>query len=554
MEFGTAYPSVQLADHIQPGECMTISKAALLLSAYPNREHWVHNSEYDMLSDGLTAAKKEASEGNKASSATTKPQTLRSDPREVPSKRPNESECWASSSGNGGGQTKVKIYSDYSLVLDLVAKEEPNNGVGPFTSRFEFVNDKTDADFLLILEHVKDFMELPSHQRVCQFPFEGGIVRKDLLSLTVRKYCYSDSVFSNNSSSGCNQKGNMSIPPYWWLPCYDLSTEFHMFAWEYEKNEKQQIKETSDAYRNSWIVKPAQMAQAQGHMVFPQESTCLKDIAIFVHESTTLPNRSGGDKVAQKLVRKPALIRGRKMDLRVAVVVRSFAAPFEAYMSEYFYARLANNAYNESELTDPEIVLTVNAYNENELIAGKQERESYEGLATSLGLDDYVTNDRTGKKVQRFSLVEEAIVRVMSHLFSGAGRSIGKWPKSSAYYCVDIILDWDYDSIDIGTGNSSDCDSCDNMFHTGWFKKMGIPVPKLIEVNYMGDLHAFEMAMQSLPPRDATQDITAFHTWAADLIHCTVSSEHNPCGFIRLMDLFATESASDFTIRPMSQE
>ena len=88
-------------------------------------------------------------------------------------------------------------------------------------------------------------------------------------------------------------------------------------------------------------------------------------------------------------------------------------------MSEYFYARLANNVYDESKLTDPEIVLTVNAYNENESVASKQERESYEGLAIALGLDDYIIDERDGQKVQRFKLLEDSIVKVMSHLFSG---------------------------------------------------------------------------------------------------------------------------------------
>ena len=530
MEFVT---SVQLADHVLPGKPLTISKAALLLSAYPNRTCWTHESEYKMLCDALTAAKKEAAEAEKANSSSSDQQTLRSDPRQLPPEWPEGS---GSVSYGSDGRGKIKIYTDYQLIVDLVAKEEVDRGIDPFCSRFDFVNDRSEADYLLIMEHVKDYLNLPPRQRVCQFPFEGGIVRKDLLPLTVRKFCYRN---NRSNYSNSEHEGKENVPPYWWLPCYDLSTEFHSFAWEYERNDSQRRLEASDAHSNDWIVKPAQMAQGRGHQVFPQETTCLKDVAHFLLQSSGLSSSSSDDRVAQKLVRKPALIRGRKMDLRIAIVVRSFQAPFEAYMSKYFYARLANNVYDESKLTDPEIVLTVNAYNENESVASKQERESYEGLAIALGLDDYIIDERNGQKVQRFKLLEDSIVKVMSHLFSGAGKSIGIWPRSSAYYCVDVILDWNYCDTDRSSSfSNSEFDLCDDMFTTEWFRKVNIPVPKLVEVNYMGDLHAFEVAMQSLPPY-GPKSITAFHKWTADLINCTVSDEHNPKGFIPLTDYFA---------------
>ena len=518
-----AAPTVQLADHVPPGKSLTISRACMLLSMFPEPHSWMHVSEFEMLSSGVENAKMEV-EGNRtcsSSSNTNKEATLPSDPREEPLESLQAgSSCKSSSSG----MRKTKIYCDYQLILDLVGKEDADVGLDPFTSRYEFVCDKSDADFLLILEHVRNFLSLPLYQRVCQFPYEGGIVRKDLLPLTVRKHCYT--------------KGGVS--PYWWLPCYDLSTEFHLFSWEYKQNElKRQAyldadaesrvsSSSSSSSSNNWIIKPAQLAQARGHKVFPQNKTCLKDMAMWCAFS------DGGDKVAQKLVSKPALIRNRKIDLRVAVSVRSFAAPFEAYMSEYFYARLANKEYKVCDLTDPETVLTVNAYGD-ESIANKQERESYEGLASALGLDNYVIDERSGEKMQRFKLVEEAIVRLMSHLFSGAGRSVGKWPRSSAYYCVDVILDWDYDCDNYEDGSADSGDAHD-MFHTEWFRKMNIPVPRLIEVNFMGDLHGFEAAMHTLPPYDGTRGITAFHKWAAELVNCTVSNEANPKGFVRLED------------------
>ena len=92
-------------------------------------------------------------------------------------------------------------------------------------------------------------------------------------------------------------------------------------------------------------------------------------------------------------------------------------------------------------------------------------------------------------------------------------------------------------NVNISYGDSSEWGST-SMFHVEWLRKMNIPVPKLIEVNFMGDLHAFELAMQYLPLHDHTRGITAFHKWAAELIHCIISTEQNPTGFIQLTDHF----------------
>ena len=70
------------------------------------------------------------------------------------------------------------------------------------------------TDFLLVTAHITDFLSLSLAQRVCQFPYEGGLVRKDLLLLTVPRHC----------------QGSTGGSPEWWLPCFDMSTQFHLFA------------------------------------------------------------------------------------------------------------------------------------------------------------------------------------------------------------------------------------------------------------------------------------------------------------------------------------
>ena len=81
------------------------------------------------------------------------------------------------------------------------------------------------------------------------------------------------------------------------------------------------------------------------------------------------------DRIAQLLVDKPLLVLDRKFDIRVFILIRSFV-PFEAYMHELFYARLANNVYTDEteKESDNEAIFTVSAYNENEEIANKQHR------------------------------------------------------------------------------------------------------------------------------------------------------------------------------------
>jgi hypothetical protein len=62
----------------------------------------------------------------------------------------------------------VSIYTDYNVAQHVDAIDE----------KLRLTVNKEEADFLLISTHVKDFMSLPIYQRVCQFPFEGALVRK----------------------------------------------------------------------------------------------------------------------------------------------------------------------------------------------------------------------------------------------------------------------------------------------------------------------------------------------------------------------------------------
>ena len=184
----------------------------------------------------------------------------------------------------------------------------------PPHSAVRFTDDEKEADFVLTLARVTNFLAF--QQRICQFPYEGGFVRKDLLCLTVRTHCIPD---GNN-------------PPCWWLPCFDLATEFHYFRQDY-------LQRLAREDENVWIVKPCTGTQARGHRIFCGDGIeGLEELARHVPRLSIeksfdqnpgfVINSVKVDSIAQLFVTSPLCVSGRKFDIRVFVFVRSFE-PFE---------------------------------------------------------------------------------------------------------------------------------------------------------------------------------------------------------------------------------
>jgi hypothetical protein len=358
---------MELREIVATGIQLTLSRAAYLLSVF-TEDDFVTSGEYDMLSNALL---------QHASSTTTqlpccKGATKRCDPRgEMTTDAVLDAE------------QPICVYTDYDFARDVIAQL--------FPAGFVLVDDPEQASYVLMTRHIKDFLSVRPNLRVSSFPYEGGFVRKDLLPLTIRRHCYAHSSPLADDDSSISAQ---SSPPSWWLPCYDLSTEFHLFAAEYERRR-------GSGEDNCWIVKPSQGTRAQGHTVVTSTMT-LADVAAAapqlpkpllsklqaacrtrrslmnatVDKSTSgegtndkdendgdnAGNNAGdnagdndndndgdddgssdgqGEKVAQLFVRHPLLALGKKFDVRVYVFVRSFQ-PFEAYMHEIYYARLAN--------------------------------------------------------------------------------------------------------------------------------------------------------------------------------------------------------------------
>ncbi len=215
--------------------------------------------------------------------------------------------------------SRIKIFTDYEVLLKEVTLKSSN---------IELVPTEEEADFIFTTRQMKDFLKMPIHQRICQFPYEAALIRKDLLPLTVRQYC-------------CDEQGNL---PNWWLPYFDLSTEFHLFAEEHQRR-------CNAGLSNRWILKPAQGTRGLGHRIVEDTSseglhysaifappindtavTMLAGVKSFEDVEKVIGvapmNFDGMDRVAQLLVDQPLLMRDRKFDMRCFVLVRSFE-PFE---------------------------------------------------------------------------------------------------------------------------------------------------------------------------------------------------------------------------------
>lgn len=270
-----------LHELIPETKSLTISLAAALLSAY-SINNFVNPAEYEYLRTNVDSAL-----GGPLPSAPSNTK-VRNDTR-------------AQHAQHKSGT--ISIFTDYSVLQEVFSMFTTADG-STLEWDFELTDNKETADFLFLTKNESNFLNIPSHQRINQFPYEGGFVRKDLLPLTVRRYCH-------------DIEGN---PPAWWLPCFDLATEFHLFYNEVNHRQEAQA-------NNIWIIKPAQATRGAGHYIAMQGEDDIDASTILAQAADPVVNNTG-DRVAQLLVRAPLLISKKKFDLRIFTVVKSFE-PFE---------------------------------------------------------------------------------------------------------------------------------------------------------------------------------------------------------------------------------
>jgi len=324
---------------------LTQSTAVLILCQYPCKSEWVHPEEYEAIKKLVVDATDE---------------TLPSLTKSNTAKRDNRPYI----ANNALKMKDISVYTDYEFGYQSMKAAGIPCVLGPLGiyPPVSGAENLSYHNFLFLMTHVKDFTTLPSHQRVAQFPFEGGFVRKDLLPLTVRTYCGCPSAGTGASASVGASAASGHQLPVWFNPCFDLSTELHFFM-------RELLRRHALGLTNNWIFKPSQGSRALGHKVIVgnsfannnstnnNASVCpsgdsssiigslldavsvssltdgvsplpglLKEV---IRQFTDLANyNSKKDAVAQLIISNPLTVRGRKFDMRCVVFVRSFA-PFE---------------------------------------------------------------------------------------------------------------------------------------------------------------------------------------------------------------------------------
>ncbi|CAI5528226.1 unnamed protein product [Closterium sp. Naga37s-1] len=72
------------------------------------------------------------------------------------------------------------------------------------------------------------------------------------------------------------------------------------------------------------------------------------DATVSRHLAQIIRLAESGPKVAQKYISRLALFHGRKFDLRLLLLLKRLK-PLEAYLSDVFWARIANKPYSQAE-------------------------------------------------------------------------------------------------------------------------------------------------------------------------------------------------------------
>jgi len=233
---------------------------------------------------------------------------------------------------------------------------------------------------------------------VNSFPFEGCLVRKDLLPQMVRRFCRPPDAAPLEPAARAA----------WWFPVtFDLASELHHFLAAAQELQ-------SRGERPVWIVKLADSKKSHGHQI-------CRDV---VHVVRCM-QLSSEARVVQRYLERPLLLTGKKFDIRAYVFVRSFSDPFEAYVYTRMHARLANSSYFDAPAYDRSAQFTCGENDEQwerwlpEKIAGEMWEQA--------GID--------------WHAVEADIRTALGELFWGAGFQIGVWPLSRALYGVDVMVD-----------------------------------------------------------------------------------------------------------------
>lgn len=143
-----------LAELVPPGKQLTVSLAAAA-AAFHGLEAFANPQEHVFVMDAIEKAGLLPPQGSGA-------HIPRKDDRSGTERKSFFS-----------GET-VRIFTDYEVLRGFLLDQDTTSPTCPFV----LTDRREEADLLFLVTHVKDFLGIPIHQRVNQFPFEGCLVRK----------------------------------------------------------------------------------------------------------------------------------------------------------------------------------------------------------------------------------------------------------------------------------------------------------------------------------------------------------------------------------------
>lgn len=310
----------------------------------------------------------------------------------------------------------LRLHTDYALLAEVLSGDP----------RFELVASRTEAQALWLLAPLRTFPRAAAQPGsgvpllLNQFPYEGCLVRKDLLPQTAQL------AVAAAAAPGIVPP---AFPP-WFPPTFDLATEAHLWQrWH---------RDLCDGGGSStglggppvWIVKRATDSHS-------------RDCALATTEAAVLRMGVAGDcdRIAQLYVARPRTVRGLKFDLRVYVLVRSFH-PLCAYVDVgRIYARLAGAPYSG----DPERLanfsehFTVAFYG-----AGGDDVSALPAPGAPLPLMPRAELAATATaEGWSWAEAEGRLLQALYEAFSSAGQHFvgGPWPQCRALYGCDVMFD-----------------------------------------------------------------------------------------------------------------
>lgn len=290
---------------------------------------------------------------------------------------------------NGTGQ--IKVWTDHEKIRDYLSLPQ-----------YRLVENPADADIAWSTYSAVDPLLCPNAKYVAEFHYENRFCNKRYLAQAIQE-----------TLGG-------HVP---WLPqTFDATLELPAFLGQYWKNREAKVD-------NWWISKPHAMARSM-------------DMSISDNIKFLMRIGETGPKILCKYVARPATLRGRKFDLRLCALVRSFnPTSLEVYLHDKVWVRTAANQYSQTDFEEYEKHFTVMNYT-----------QGGEKLLNLLH-DDFIAEFDKEKGEGTWAAAYERIKNMLRQTFTAISVAAGadeletpffgpaKTVHRRALYGIDLMLD-----------------------------------------------------------------------------------------------------------------